>query len=345
MSLISDTWHELVRRRLWPVALGLLAALAAAPLLLAREPEVEIVPPVGATTAPAVPAAGTEMTEPVVALADGGVETTRRRVLGAKKDPFAPAPAPKKKRSTGAAGSGPANSSAGSSGGDATSSGAGSPGGGEEDSSVPSSTAGGDSAGSEGATSSPAASSKPVSDGASTTAPEKTYARYTAVVRFGAGSPRRRTVEPLEVLPSTDDPVAMYLGVSRNGKQAVFLLGPAATTDGDGDCLPSPDDCEAIELRAGESQSISVTDENGEVGKYRLDVSKIRKAQATAKSAQARLNKTLRAGRRALRGLSAAHRSLRYRLDARTGTARKLSRRAFKAAASAAARAAAARAS
>ena len=39
MSLITDTWHQLVQRRLLPVAVLLLAALVAVPLLLAKDPE------------------------------------------------------------------------------------------------------------------------------------------------------------------------------------------------------------------------------------------------------------------------------------------------------------------
>ena len=39
MSIVTDTWRQLVRRRLWPVAVLLVAALAAVPLLLAKDPE------------------------------------------------------------------------------------------------------------------------------------------------------------------------------------------------------------------------------------------------------------------------------------------------------------------
>ena len=39
MSVITDTWRQLVRRRLWPVAALLVAALAAVPFLLAKDPE------------------------------------------------------------------------------------------------------------------------------------------------------------------------------------------------------------------------------------------------------------------------------------------------------------------
>ena len=40
MNVVTTIWRQLVRRRLWPVAVLLLAALVAVPVLLAREPAV-----------------------------------------------------------------------------------------------------------------------------------------------------------------------------------------------------------------------------------------------------------------------------------------------------------------
>src|SRR3954470_15161253 len=39
MNVITDTLRQLVRRKLWPVALVLVGALAAVPLVLAKQPE------------------------------------------------------------------------------------------------------------------------------------------------------------------------------------------------------------------------------------------------------------------------------------------------------------------
>ena len=39
MNVVTNTWRQLVRNKLWPVAVLLLAALVAVPVLLAREPE------------------------------------------------------------------------------------------------------------------------------------------------------------------------------------------------------------------------------------------------------------------------------------------------------------------
>ena len=53
MSVVTSTWHQLVHRRLWPVAVVLLVALVAIPVVLARDPEAAEVPapaPVGGPT-------------------------------------------------------------------------------------------------------------------------------------------------------------------------------------------------------------------------------------------------------------------------------------------------------
>ena len=38
MSILNDTWRFLVQRRLWPVAILLVAAAVAVPMLLSEEP-------------------------------------------------------------------------------------------------------------------------------------------------------------------------------------------------------------------------------------------------------------------------------------------------------------------
>ena len=93
MNVITDTWRGLVARKLWPVALLLVAALVAVPLTLAKEPE----------SAPVVAANATKpqegLPETFVSAADVSAAGERRRVLGGKKDPFEPAALPKVTRS------------------------------------------------------------------------------------------------------------------------------------------------------------------------------------------------------------------------------------------------------
>ena len=84
MSALTNVWRQLVQRRLWPVAILLIAALAAVPLALAKEPD-------PAAPAPAVAAADGESAlavQPIVAQATASERDKRRKVLGAAKNPF-----------------------------------------------------------------------------------------------------------------------------------------------------------------------------------------------------------------------------------------------------------------
>ena len=86
MNLITDPLRQLVQRKLWPVALLLVAALVAVPMLLAKEPEAAGLAPLSNA------ASGDGMPATFVSAVEVSEDGTRRRVLGAKKDPFEPAP-------------------------------------------------------------------------------------------------------------------------------------------------------------------------------------------------------------------------------------------------------------
>jgi hypothetical protein len=224
MNAVTSTWRQLVRRRLWPVAVLLLAALVAVPVLLAREPAVpEPLAPVPVTTE-----ADDTIAEPVLAQVTPEDRERRRRVLGVRKDPFMPAPQPKaKKADTSEADKAaePSQSSPGTSGGTGT--------GGEP-------------------------------------APEKTYySPGTIIVRFGeatSGSMTRFAVEKLGPVPNDEVPLLVYMGLTKDGKRAKFLVDETLRVDGDGRCRPHKSSCEIIELAVGETEFIDVLDpETGEV--------------------------------------------------------------------------------
>jgi hypothetical protein len=72
--------------------------------------------------------------------------------------------------------------------------------------------------------------------------------------------------------------VLIYMGVLKDGKTAVFLVDHDVAPVGDGECHPSPEQCETIRLRAGETEFFDVTDETGAVTEqYQLDLIKIHK--------------------------------------------------------------------
>ena len=77
MSIVTDIWRQLVRRRLWPVALLLVAALAAVPLLLAKDPEPAARGGRAGREAPT--ASGVLAAEPIVSVATDEAGGKRRR--------------------------------------------------------------------------------------------------------------------------------------------------------------------------------------------------------------------------------------------------------------------------
>jgi hypothetical protein len=240
MNAVKSTWRQLVRRRLWPLAALLLAAMAAVPVVLAREPK--------APTAPGGPAQAVTtktddaIAEPIVAEITPEDRARRRRVLGVRKDPFQPAPATKAK--TDEPSPTPTPTSEQSPPGDGTGSGTGtgwapSPGGG------------------------------PVGGGEP--APKKRYYEPgTIIVRFGEASENadleRLAVQKFAGLPDNELPLLVYMGLTKNGKKAKFLVDAAVEVDGDGTCKPHPSSCEVIELAVGETEFLDVIDPEPEEG-------------------------------------------------------------------------------
>jgi hypothetical protein len=228
MNAITTTWRQLVRRRLWPVALLLLAALVAVPVLLAREPVApEPIAPIAVSTE-----ADDTIAEPVVAKVTAEDRDRRRRVLGARKDPFAPAP-PKKTKKAKAAQTDEAKESS------------------DDKASTPAPSSGGTT----------------VPTGGEPAPEKKYYSPGTIIVRFGdaeSGDLKKFAVQKFEALPDEELPLLIYMGLTKNGKKAKFLVDAAVEVDGDGTCKPHPSSCETIELAVGETEFLDVLDPEAE---------------------------------------------------------------------------------
>ncbi len=279
MSVLTDTWRGLVQRRLWPIALVLLGALAAVPFVLAEEP----------APAPAPATVAGEETElaaqPIVEEASAAEREAGRRVVGTPKDPFKPAPAAKKKGKKASS----ASVKAGTASPDAPTS---VPSGGFP--SIPSDTPafGGGSGGNSLPSLPSLPNVTPVGPAPSTPAPAKPrYEVYSLTVRWGLSSDEARAatnVKRLKALPSNEEPAIIYLGVLEDRKTAVFMVDALVEPVGDGTCKPRPEDCQTLHLRAGETQYFDVLDEDGEVkAQYQLDLVKIHKGATTSKLASA----------------------------------------------------------
>lgn len=296
-AAVTNVWRQLVQRRLWPVAIVLVAALAAVPLLLAKEPESSADP------VPVATGADEEnllATQPIVSAATPA-DFARRHVLGDKKNPFhVEKPAKEETAEKSSTGTNPApDQGTGGTGG-------------STGSSPDAPSGGGGPVPSPGVPTTPGTPVDPT--------PAKTYDKYDLTVRFGDSSaqPERMTLPRLQPLPKEELPVLIYLGVSKDGKSAMFLLEKGVQAVGDGVCDPNPEDCETLRLRVGETEFLDVVDEQGNVtSQYQLDLVKIHKAttsSAAAATASSKRGRELLARRASSSGRPA------YRFDASSGT-------------------------
>ena len=314
MKPLENAWNGLLQRKLLPLAILLLAAIVAIPFLLSKDPE-----PLPAAPASPSAAAGSKsedsIAKPVVSVADANAAAARRRVLGYKKNPFEPAPAPKAAKADEAA---PVD--AGAQTGGATT--------GKDE---PAAGGGAKAPASGGDTTAPVAPAAPVTPAE----PKEPQELYSVTVRFGdaeSDSLESFVLPRLKALPSASDPVLVYLGPGKGGKSAVFVVDESLQPQGDGVCKPSPANCETLHMHPGETTFLDVLDEEGEVaGQYQLDVVKIKTRKASASKAAAARAKVSKAGLSVLKAREAAAGPLRYRYESKSGLVRKLDKRAYKA--------------
>jgi hypothetical protein len=90
-------------------------------------------------------------------------------------------------------------------------------------------------------------------------------------------------------LPSADQPLLVFRGVTAKGRSATFTLVSEAILTGAGACLPSPLQCQAVDLKPGETEQLNYVQPNGESVIYELRVLGIeeQKAKTSAGTASA----------------------------------------------------------
>ena len=281
MKAVNDTWRGLVRGRLLPLAIILVAALVTVPLVLAKEPE-----PVAPTAMKPVDESAAEATKTIVSLAKPSSKP--RRLVTNKANPFRGKKLPKVKdpheATVAATGGAPDAGSSAPTLSDilgAPTSGGGSP-----------------------ATTVPPGPSGVTPEVATPHPAPKHYSFQELTVRFGEsqGEVKKRSVERLAPLPNAGTPVLIYLGVLKDGKTAVFLVDKGVTALGDGDCRPTPDKCETVRLKEGETEFLDVADETGKVtAQYQLDLIEIHNANSgsAARASRAGDDRPARSVRRA----------------------------------------------
>jgi hypothetical protein len=261
-GMVRSLFGDLVQKRLWPVALAFLVALIAIPLLLSNPVGSE---PGAAPVAPATPATGAggplSAFQPVVNSEGQKSSQIRKRLQGFEaKDPF---------KVQGLGGGGGA---AGSQGGsvevvqEAAS-------GGDE---------GGAGTGSGDAAPTPSPGTSTGDSGGGSSSPGIQYFQFTVDVRFGKGdSLDKKRLEQFRALPSSENPVVVFMGVRTDAETAVFLVSSASSTTGEGNCEPD-DTCTFLYMKAGETQSFEAIDGSDQVVTYTLKLLNVNVEKADA---------------------------------------------------------------
>lgn len=276
-SLLSETWADLRDKRLWPVAVLLVAGLVAVPILLRKAPEETPPPePVAAVQPSSAPEPEELAGLSSVKLEDAGGEGGSSLDTFDPSDPFRP-PRDVVKASEEQSAEQPSQSGEVTLGqevvedGGAVDSGPGVGGGGGSGADP-----GGDATGGED------------HDQGTTTATTE-YAYVIDVTFTNNGRTRRvKGMERLDMLPNPSSPLLLFLGVSTDAGNAVFLVDSTLEPAGEGRCAPSAAECAFLHLGAGSEHMF--TNEDGDA--YRLRIDQIRKVKvdkgASASAAKAR---------------------------------------------------------
>jgi hypothetical protein len=266
-----DLWHDLRRKHLLPVALLLVAALIAVPLVLKKSSSGAAEPSTPATSSSSSSSADSK---PVVVAATD-TSTTSKLSAFASKSPFKPH-LPKVKSagttgSSGAASTGTTGSSGSTSGGGSSNS---------------------NSGGSTGTGN---------SNGGSNTQTNKGPYAYVVNVKFGKRDSTKtyHNVQKLDVLPNSNNPLLVFMGVNTAGDTAVFLTDTSLKASGEGDCKPSADVCSFLYLKldkSSDTEDLLAQNSDGTGVEYTLKlldikkvpVSELTKASKATKAAKKR---------------------------------------------------------
>jgi len=250
-DLLSDLLHDLRQKRLLPVAIALLVGIVAIPVVL-RESAAE--PPAPESAATVADVAKDSPLELDVDDAESSPKGSALDVLS-ERNPFKPPTAVTASKAQATSATAGASDPAG----------AGGQGGQGGQPSDPGSS-GGNGGGGGGQAPAPAA-------------PKTVEYEYVADVTFWNGDRRHeRRLHKLDMLPNQDTPILIFMGVTANGGDAIFLVDSSLETTGEGSCQPSRSNCTFVNLGAGAEHLF--TTESGK--SYRLRVDEIRRVKLSA---------------------------------------------------------------
>jgi hypothetical protein len=250
VASLRSVWDELLERRLWPLALGLVVAIVAIPVVLAS-PAKKAAPPVppASATGAGSPAAAFQPAVSTEGLKSSQIHKNLRRFP--RKNPFTPQGLNLSASSGTATPSTPTASTSTTTSASSASTGGGS--------STSTTTSGGRSG-----------STTPTTP---TTTTKTFYYTYTVDVKFGkTGQEDEKTLTEFRALPGSDNPVVVFMGVRPDAKTAVFLVSADASTKGDGTCKPSDTSCTFLYMKKGDKETIEATNADQSITDYTLEL-------------------------------------------------------------------------
>jgi hypothetical protein len=274
-----DLWQDLKAKRLAPVAVLLVLALIAVPVVLSKPAKTTAPPPVHAARSAPDP-------KDLKALASVKLANANERGSSLDtfdpSDPFRPPKSVTKKKAadTNAPSSVAGNTSGGSTSGDTSGGDTGSTGG----------TTGGTGGGTTGGT----------GGGGQT---QTVQYRYVVDVTFITNGHARhiKGLERLQMLPSENSPLLLFLGVTPKAGNAVFLVDSTLDAAGEGRCKPKASECAFLYIGAGSEHAF--TNDDGD--SYRIRIDEIRKVRVGADASASR-------ARRAHAAVGSARESRRF---------------------------------
>ncbi|HTX09283.1 MAG TPA: hypothetical protein VME22_11765 [Solirubrobacteraceae bacterium] len=260
MSFFPNLIKELRDRKLWPIAIGLIVALVAVPVLLSKKASTDLVTPQPTGGLPY----STGTTLPAIS-----VQTTasNSKLPGRGRNPFTPqvvATTTTATTPTTTAATTPTPSTS-------TTSSGGSTGSGSSTGSTPAPSS---------STPAPApAKPAPAKPGPPSLTPTQSYEVSLAITD---ASGNLNTIDPLErlsILPSPQQPLLVEYGVLQGGGQVLFAVQPGAAVSGPGTCTPGPIDCEVLSLAPGQIEAVSKQTPTGATPVARFSINSITAAQ------------------------------------------------------------------
>jgi hypothetical protein len=271
---LLDLWQDLRDKRLAPVALVLAAALVVVPVVLSKPSE--SMAPAPAQTVRTAPDPKDLKELATVKLDDTQLERGSSLNTFDPGDPFRP---PKKVMKKSQASDAPSTLS-GNQTPDPTGSGSGG--------GLPSGLGGGSPTTTGGGDTGPIGGGGGGGDTGSKPAPTVQY-RYVVDATFSVNGRRRKLkgLERLDMLPNEDSPLLLFLGVSANAGNAVFLVDSTLEAAGEGTCKPKPSECAFLYIGAGSEHAF--TNQDGDSYELRIDeIRKVRVGDAGGSASRAK---------------------------------------------------------